>query len=506
MKIFSDLLKRGAFFLLCFSPLSVFAQELPGIADSLYSDILSEQRAIQVVFPENYDADSDETLEVIYLLDGEWNTGHYEYLRNFLVQEGFIPNFLIVALPNTYLENVNQRDRDFLGETTSQNSQSGEAEKFSAFLKNELIPYIENKYPVNGGCILYGHSYGGLYSVYAFLNHPEVFDGFIATDPSLWWGNRRMIQLASKRVGDPVYQNKALWIAGISNTAEGMGILAMDSVLQAVDSPGLHWQVKHYPNETHNSVRLKGIYDGLKFMYNGYNNHLAFHPMSGILLEGAATPLLIQSDFQEVRYTTDGSEPLPSSSELKEGVSVQAPAQVVAKPFSGRNKYAKKVTGIFEVGKAWPASAKPEGAIQGGVAYRLYEGEWELLPDFSQLAPVETGHLDENFNFNRFPLHNFGLVFDGYLEITEAGHYIFGIDSDDGARLFINGKKIIDNDGLHGSGNPKSYILPLEVGFYPLRLEYFQREGGRELDFMYLPPGIFQPQQIPLERQYRVSQ
>jgi hypothetical protein len=82
------------------------------------------------------------------------------------------------------------------------------------------------------------------------------------------------------------------------------------------------------------------------------------------------------------------------------------------------------------------------------------------------------------------------------------GYYIFGLDSDDGSKLFINDREIINNDGLHGSGNFKSYVAPLQKGFYPVRIEYFQGDGGSQLQFIYLLPNQNEPVNVPFDMMY----
>ena len=52
------------------------------------------------------------------------------------------------------------------------------------------------------------------------------------------------------------------------------------------------------------------------------------------------------------------------------------------------------------------------------------------------------------------------------------------LNSDDGAKLYLGDKLILNNDGLHDASGTKSFVLPLQKGFYPVRLEYFP-EGGR---------------------------
>ncbi|MEW6508209.1 MAG: PA14 domain-containing protein [Bacteroidota bacterium] len=67
-------------------------------------------------------------------------------------------------------------------------------------------------------------------------------------------------------------------------------------------------------------------------------------------------------------------------------------------------------------------------------------------------------------------------------------YYLFALSSSDGSRFFINGREIINNDGLHGNDLYKSYVVPLQIGFYPIRFEYFQGDGDRQFNFICLAP------------------
>jgi predicted alpha/beta superfamily hydrolase len=50
---------------------------------------------------------------VIYVLDGEWNTGIALQMAQYLANEGFMPPNIIVSIPNFYVKQANMRDRDF---------------------------------------------------------------------------------------------------------------------------------------------------------------------------------------------------------------------------------------------------------------------------------------------------------------------------------------------------------------------------------------------------------
>ncbi|HMR89654.1 MAG TPA: DUF1080 domain-containing protein [Saprospiraceae bacterium] len=83
--------------------------------------------------------------------------------------------------------------------------------------------------------------------------------------------------------------------------------------------------------------------------------------------------------------------------------------------------------------------------------------------------------------------NNFALINTGFVKIDTAGTYTFHIWSDDGSKLYINDKLVIDNDGLHGAEYGEVSI-EMKKGYYPFRLEYFNGSGGRFLSFNWKKP------------------
>ena len=88
--------------------------------------------------------------------------------------------------------------------------------------------------------------------------------------------------------------------------------------------------------------------------------------------------------------------------------------------------------------------------------------------------------------------------FTGAIRIDRAGKYNFYTRSDDGSRLYLNGKQLIDNDGLHGPVE-KGGSAVLQPGVYPLLVTYFDNGGGDGLDVTWSGPG-FSKQKIPASR------
>jgi len=130
--------------------------------------------------------------------------------------------------------------------------------------------------------------------------------------------------------------------------------------------------------------------------------------------------------------------------------------------------------------------------ISSGLQFALYEGSWDRLPDFSKLTPKEVGEaggFDVGVTKKK---DGFALRFDGHINIPKAGNYLFLIGSDDGSRLFIDGKLVIDNDGIHPF-QQKRKQMQITAGMHTVAVEYFEQGGEEVLQVEYQAEG--QPQQ-----------
>ncbi len=477
------------------------AQNLPGKKDSITSSILKEKRFIQVVLPEKYKQGSTDKYDVLYVLDGDGNTKTISDIQHFIEGEGYMPPTIIVGILNT------DRNRDFLPTHVADTKTSGGADKFLSFFKNELIPYIDKTYPSNGDNTLFGHSFGGVFVTYALLNEPQLFKSYIAADPSFWYDKGIMRKQIKDKIAGLANLNKTLYMTGREGQELiGMGIPPVDTIFRNMAPAGLTWKLTAYPDETHGSVRLKSMYDGLKFSYAGFNaGAVEFHPMNGIMMKDKPIKIWYFNDASKLRYTTDGTVPTLSSAKMQSLIFLKEPGRLTVKQFTSREKYNKITTGEFKEGTYLPAKAKAKNLKPGGLHYNYYEGEWDKLPDFKTLKPVKSGVTDSTFNFLQLPRKtNFALLFEGQIEIQQDGYYAFGLSSDDGSKLYINSQLMIDDDGLHDGNDIKSYILPLQKGFYPIRVEYFQKDGGMDLKLVYITPAMLTPQPItiPFNLQY----
>ena len=120
---------------------------------------------------------------------------------------------------------------------------------------------------------------------------------------------------------------------------------------------------------------------------------------------------------------------------------------------------------------------EPVVTLPGGIKdlkYRVYEGQWNNLPEFDSLEPVSEGTLPKgliDLSVSKRK-EKYGMVFTGSLKAPKSGEYVFEIASDDGGRLLIDGKKVVEHDGLHGAELKKGKVK-LQEGEHQIRVDYF---------------------------------
>ena len=91
---------------------------------------------------------------------------------------------------------IKRRTRDLTPAASGEEyANGGGAAEFYDFVKDELFPLVEKKYSTaKSNKIYFGHSFGGLFGIYALLRDDGIFDEFFIASPSLWWGESQLIR------------------------------------------------------------------------------------------------------------------------------------------------------------------------------------------------------------------------------------------------------------------------------------------------------------------------
>ncbi|MDX1680370.1 MAG: alpha/beta hydrolase-fold protein [Akkermansiaceae bacterium] len=240
------------------------AHEHEVIRKPIRNTIQNEDRTLEIVLPKAYDPESEEGYEVVYLIDAGWHMDLVPYVHEIARQAGQASPAIFVGIPNIEVNGESQRNRDLLP--------AQDADKFLEFITKDVIAHVEKHYRTNDRRILYGHSYGGIFATYAFLTHPEIFDAYLSMDAPYQGAKRMVLITAKERLGKFPCAGKSLWIVGIEGGQEKRGYNELKQLLEAQAPQELVWKMHFYPNETHQSVCLKGAYDGFRFLNQKQRN------------------------------------------------------------------------------------------------------------------------------------------------------------------------------------------------------------------------------------------
>jgi len=122
-----------------------------------------------------------------------------------------------------------------------------------------------------------------------------------------------------------------------------------------------------------------------------------------------------------------------------------------------------------------------------------YKGQWKKLPDYSKLKSTSVEEEADGFlNLDNIDAEdNFGVVWEGDLQVSETGAYSFILDSNDGSALYLDGKKIME---LNSTGplytRRQGEQVELKKGSIPIRVEYFEVSGPQDIVLLWRGPGI----------------
>jgi predicted alpha/beta superfamily hydrolase len=220
---------------------------------TIQSQVLGETRRINVYRPPGLAADL--ALPVLYLPDGGLAEDfvHVAGLVQVGASNGTMRPFLLVGIENT------ERRRDLTGPTASAEDRKiaprvGGSAAFRKFLRDELMPQINSRYRTTGERAIVGESLAGLFVVETLLLEPDLFDTYIAIDPSLWWNDQKLLADAGRQLSARRDLKKSLYLA-CSSEERVHGVFARFVADLEKQAPrGLHWRAVTMPEERHATI------------------------------------------------------------------------------------------------------------------------------------------------------------------------------------------------------------------------------------------------------------
>jgi len=219
------------------------------------SKILNETRRINVYLPPGYTESLNARLPVLYMPDGGIAEDflHVAGLVQVSVGNGTMRPFLLVGIENT------ERRRDMTGPTENENDKKiaprvGGSEAFRKFIRDELMPQVKSRYRTTDETAVVGESLAGLFIVETFLVEPDLFDTYIAFDPSLWWNNQKLVNGAGERLHARPKLAKALYFASSDDDLRIGATQRLADVLGKNAPAGVRWHYEQMPDEKHSTI------------------------------------------------------------------------------------------------------------------------------------------------------------------------------------------------------------------------------------------------------------
>ncbi len=235
---------------------------------TFYSDVLQENRQLNIYLPNGYHPDSSKTYPIIYLLDGSMDEDFIHISG--LVQFGsfswidMLPETIVVGIANV------DRKRDFTFPTSVASDKAdfpttGGSEKFIQFIENELKKQVELNYKSNGKSTLIGQSLGGLLASEILLTKPELFDRYVIVSPSLWWDNKSLLE----KTPSGLKNVKGIYISvGKEGRIMQRTAKALYKKIKKVKPDQTMIRFKYFKAQNHGDALHLSVYDAFEHIFN----------------------------------------------------------------------------------------------------------------------------------------------------------------------------------------------------------------------------------------------
>jgi predicted alpha/beta superfamily hydrolase len=219
------------------------------------SKALGETRRINVYLPPGYAESRTARLPVLYMPDGGIGEDflHVAGLVQVSVGNGTMRPFILVGIENT------ERRRDMTGPTESERDRKiaprvGGSAAFRAFIRRELMPRVKARYRTTDETAVVGEPLAGLFVVETFLREPDLFDTYIAFDPSLWWNDQKLVSGAAEDLRKQPKTSKTPYLANSDDEVTPGTMQRFADILSESAPPGLRWHYERMPEERHSTV------------------------------------------------------------------------------------------------------------------------------------------------------------------------------------------------------------------------------------------------------------
>lgn len=210
--------------------------------------------------------------------------------------------------------------------------------------------------------------------------------------------------------------------------------------------------------------------------------------------------LYTNTEGAEIRYTLDGSEPGPESELYSEPFVLDCSAVIKAKAFMDGMEDSRTV--VFNAEKAVFLPAVPSDRVVPGVSYTYHRGVFSAVSAIKSAPVAFRGAMPCPSIADAPDEDHYGYVFTGFIDVPEKAVWEFMTKSDDGSVLYIDGHRVVNNDGSHAAIAATGRIA-LDKGMHRFELLYFEDYEGQDLAWGWRRTGEPEFRNVPDDRLFR---
>ncbi len=202
---------------------------------------------------------------------------------------------------------------------------------------------------------------------------------------------------------------------------------------------------------------------------------------NNVFINDATVEINSKQKNMEVRYTTDGTEPTQNSLLCTEPFTITETTPLKIRIFTP-DSYSPVYESHYE--KENPREPLSVNTKNKGLNFEYFEFAEHMhsVTELRKLEPTKKGLVSKfvyPYEDEKLP-EQFGVIYKGYIKVSEEDVYRFSVTSNDGSRLYVADKLVVNNDGLHGTYEKEGEIA-LQKGWHKIELLYFQAGGGKAL-------------------------
>jgi len=175
----------------------------------IISKTMEKDYQIHMSFPKSYSTKDTLTYPVLYVLDGK---STFRFFNPTTIDFNKIEDVIFVGISHRVngiasrvnrfydytpsLDTISERKFEKIYGVPKGTIKTGGADKFLECLKKEIVPFIDKHYKTNSDRGISGHSLGGLFTAYCFLNSDNYFTRFGINSPSFQLNDEKFLNQA----------------------------------------------------------------------------------------------------------------------------------------------------------------------------------------------------------------------------------------------------------------------------------------------------------------------